>query len=276
MSSADIIEANESNFDYQVIAYSQNIPVIVDFWAEWCDNCRRMSQVLEREAHRNQGQFRLAKVNVDENLDLARRYQVHTVPAQRVFEGGRVIGQLSGPKSNAQLLQFVNQVVPGPGDLLVDKASSLLEKEDYAGVIETCQQILSETPRHPKASLVMIKAYLHRGEVDRAERLLERFPSSPDYQQAEKIEPLVEALQALEHASEPPESKLEAIYQRALRLIMINNYPAALDGLLDVLREDKAYRKGQVKEVILGIFAVLGEDHGLTREYRPRLANILF
>lgn len=122
----------------------------------------------------------------------------------------------------------------------------------------------------------MIKAYLFQGQPEHAQRLLTRFPPSLEYRSVEKLKPLVRALMEIDQ--EPPSGadKQDAIYRRALRLVVLGNHPAALDGLLDVLRENKTYKDGQVKEIVLGLFELLGDDNQLTREYRPRLANILF
>lgn len=276
MNSPDIIEVNEETFDFQVIAYSREVPVIVDFWAEWSQPSRRMGEVLEQAARHHQGQFRLAKVNVDQNLRLARRYQVHTVPAQRVFESGRLIGQLSGAQPEARLLEFVHRMVPGPENLLLEKAASLLAGGEYQQVISVCEEVSKQGIRHPRAYLYQMKAHLHRGNPEEARRLLDRFPADPLYQKAERMGPLIDALQEIQDKNISRDDPLEAVYTRALRLISLNNIPAALDGFLEVLRRDRQYRKGQVKEIVLGIFELLGDDHPVTREYRPQLAMILF
>lgn len=276
MTTPDIIEVNESNFDYQVIAYSQNVPVLVEFWAEWCDPCQRMSVVLEQEARRNHGHFRLAKVNVDENIDLTKRYQVQTVPAQRVFQDGRLVGKLDGSKTTTQVIDFIQKMIPGPESLLVEKAQNLFAAKEYDRVIETCLEILETLPGHPRTTLILIESYLFQGQPEQAQKLLTRFPPSLEYRKVEKLQPLVRALMEIDQEPSSGADKLEAIYRRALRLVVLGNHPAALDGLLDVLRENKAYKDGQVKEIVLGLFELLGDDNQLTKEYRPRLANILF
>ena len=276
MPSPHIVNVDESNFDYQVLAYSQKKPVIVDFWAEWCDPCRRITPVLERLTQESEGKYRLAKVNVDENTKLARRYQVHNLPAIKAFQNGQVIGELRGVQSSEQIRTFVRQIVPGPESLLMEKGQSLFHSADYPEAERVCREILEEQPNHPGATLLLAKSLLAQGEGDEAQFILEHFPPSPEYKSAETLIPLAQAMQL--NSEGPPSSRAEidAVFQRAVRLIAMGNFPAALDGLLDVLRRDKRYRDGEAKEIIVGIFELLGDQHPLSKEYRPKLANILF
>lgn len=276
MSSPFIVHVDESNFDYQVLAYSQKVPVIVDFWAPWCDPCQRISPLLERLAQDRQGKFRLAKVNADENTGLTQRYQVHTLPTIKAFQNGRVIGELRGVKTASQIREFVGQVVPSPEDLLVDKAHSLLAKGEFEEVESICREILEKRPQHPGGTLALIKSLLGQGESQGALDLLRTFPASPQYEQAETLLPLARVMAEEAPGSAPGQDQIDAVYQRAVRLINMGNIPAALDGLFEVLKKDKRYRDGEAKEVVLGLFELLGDDHPLTVEYRPELANILF
>ncbi len=276
MSSPYIVDVDESNFDYQVLAYSQQKPVIVDFWAEWCDPCHQITPLLERLTQESQGKFRLAKVDVDENSELAKRYQVHKLPALKAFQNGQVVGELRGVQTSAQIRTFVRQIVPSPDDLLVDKAQSLFSKGEYAAAEKASREIIKHQPDHPEAKLLLVKSMLAQGKSSEAHFLLEHFPPSPEYNAAQRLRPLAEAMEESGGKMTSPEAGIDAVYQRAIRLITIGNYPAALDGLLEVLRKNKRYKDGKAKEVVLGIFELLGEHHPLTKEYRPQLANILF
>ncbi len=276
MEHPDIVTVDEANFDYQVLEYSKRVPVLVDFWAQWSQTCQRTSPLLEALAEQNSGRFRLAKVDVDQNVQLAQRYQVHTVPTLKTFENGLITRQIVGIITNIQVIDFIQEIVPGPENLLIEKAASLFQTEEYQEVEEISREILENDPTQPRANLLLAKSLIWQGEYREAKRILAQFPSSPEFQGAEKLRPLVEALGTITEGQSPGEELLDAVYLRAVKLISLGNIPAALDGLLDILRKDKQYRGNLPRDLILGVFELLGEDHPLTQEYRPRLANILF
>jgi putative thioredoxin len=276
MENPDIITADESNFEYQVLAYSEQVPVLVDFWAQWSDICQRITPLLEMLAKQNSGRFRLAKVDVDQNIQLAQRYQIHTVPSLKSFENGLITRQIIGIKTNTQVIDFVKQLIPGPDNLLLEKAANLLQSEAYQEVEETCREILEEYPDQPKANLLLVKSLIWQGVYQEASETLKRFPTSQEFQGAEKLIPLVNALAETPDQSNQISESLDPVYYRAVKLIRLGNIPAALDGLLEILRIDKKYRASLPKDLILGLFELLGDDHQLTQEYRPQLANILF
>ncbi len=276
MEQPDIVSVDEANFEYQVLAYSERVPVLVDFWAQWSQTCQRTSPLLEALTEQNSGRFRLAKVDVDQNVQLAQRYQVHTVPTLKTFENGLITRQIVGIKTNIQVIDFVQEIVLGPENLLIEKASSLFQTEDYREVEEISREILEDDPAQPRANLLLAKSLIWQGEYPEAKEILAQFPSSPEFRGAEKLRPLVNALSTITGGQSQEAEQLDAVYFRVVKLISLGNIPAALDGLLDILSKDKLYRGNLPKDLILGLFELLGDDHPLTQEYRPQLANILF
>ena len=275
MDGPDIITADDTNFEFQVLEYSELLPVVVDFWAKWCLDCQRISETLESLAEQHAGRFRLAQVDVDNNPRLTNGYQVHTVPTIKTFENGTVSGQLEGVHTNLQIEVYLKRFVPGPEGLLLEKAASYLKDRQFISTEEICLEILEEVPNNPPARLLLAKSLLWQGEYLEALTTLHHFPASREFRAAEKLAPLAEQLQAASSLSNSG-NPLDAIYTRALGLIENEQIPAALDGLLGILKRDKKYRAGTSQKVILGLFELLGEDHPLTEEYRPLLANALF
>ena len=272
----DIVTADESNFDFQVLAHSEYVPVLVFFWAPWNLVCLKLDPYLEKLVEGYGGRFRLARVNVDENPQLSRKYQVRTVPTIKSFQDGRVSHQSEGINTEGGVLAFVRTVIPGPENLLIEKALQLLRSGDYAEAEQACLEVIEEFPTHPRANLLLAKSLIWQGEYLDALPLLSHFPPSPEYQRSEILYPLVEQLIMNDDRPNPGANPLDLVYRRAIRLIKSGNFPAALDGLLGLIQKDRKYQGGIPRLVMLGVFELLGEEHKITREYRPQLANSLF
>jgi len=270
-----IVSVNESDFDYEVIAYSQRVLVVVDFWAEWCVPCKVLGPILERLANEGKGRFRLAKVNVDENPKLATRFSVRGIPAVKAFRDGEIVAEFTGALPEAKVREFFRNLLPSRVDLILEKAQSLAQAQDWAAAETAFRQVLAERSDDPAALLGLAKCQIAQGRPLEAQNTLRRIPPSREYAAAETLSPLVASMIA---ATTPEESDnpLDAAYQRALRLTGRGNLLAALDGILDVLRQEKHYRRGEAHRAALGLLELLGEAHPLTRQYRDELASVLF
>jgi len=275
MASDNIIDVSESDFEYQVITYSAQVPVIVDFWAEWCVPCRSLSPVLERLTNEAGGSFRLAKVNVDENPNLALRYAVRSIPMVKAFRNGSVVAEFVGVQPESRLREFFSALAPSPADLALEKGDSLLQKNDWTNAEKAYRQALELTPPHPAAMLGLARCLLAQNCAIDANKILTSFPTSRELPAAQGLRPLAAALIRLEHEDISSDDPLEAAYNHALRLVALGNFPAVMDGLLDVIRQDKRYRNGEAHQVMLAILDIQGETP-LTRQYRNELATILF
>jgi len=281
MASDFIVDVSEADFDYEVLAYSQQAPVVVDFWAEWCAPCRVLGPILERIAKEANGSFRLARVNVDGNPNLALRFMVRSIPAVKAFNGGKMVAEFVGAQPEPKVREFLRPLVPSQSDLTLEKAFSLLQMQQPKSAEKAFREVLVQTLDNSVARLGLVKSLLFQGLASECQELLRNFPASREYSNAESIRPLADALVRLENGNLTAddmenETHLDAAYRNSMRLFQRGNIPATLDGLLEILRQDKRYREGEVRRVILGIFELLGENHHLTREYRNELASVLF
>jgi putative thioredoxin len=276
MTPSYIINVTEDDFEYEVIQYSQQIPVVVDFWADWCIPCKTLGPILLELAEKNQGEFRLAKVDVDENPKLAQRFNVRGIPAVKAFKDGQVLAEFTGALSEPQVRKFLDQILPKPWDLLIEKGESLLTLEEWTRAEETFQQILSEHPQHPGALLGLAKSGLAQGQGAATLEILNVFPASREFSQAQQLRPLAEALAQDLSWIDDSDLLIDATYGRALRLIENSNLPAAMDGLLVVLKDNKHYRNNEARQVMVGLLEILGNENPLTRQYRTELASVLY
>ncbi len=272
-----ILDVNESDFEYEVVAYSQNIPVVVDFWASWCRPCKEISAILVKLAHEARGTFRLARVNVDESPNLALRFSVRTLPTIKIFSSGEITAEVVGAQPEFRLREILSRIQPpSPAALAVEKADSILSDHDWPTAETLFREILENDPDNAEGLLGLSKSLLGQGKAREAMLILETFPASRQYAQAEKLRPFAKDLVRFAQRSGDTDSELDAAYWNCIRLAGRGRIPAALDGLLDVLRQDKHYARGQAHQVILSLLELMGDTDPLTRQYRSELASILF
>ncbi|NPA93521.1 MAG: tetratricopeptide repeat protein [Chloroflexi bacterium] len=272
----NFVDVTEADFEEEVLAYSQHTPVVVLFWAPWCKPCLALRQLLEALIQETQGALRLARVNVDQSPNLALRFGVRGLPAVMAFSRGMVVNRFQGTPPEARVRDFIARLTPNPASLALEKGAAMLETQAWEEAEAVYREILTEQPDLPEARLGLAKSLLGQGKALEALWLLQDFPASREYPAAMRLKPLAEALVWASEQPDFAEEPLEAIYLRALRLIAQGNLPAAMDGLLEVLRADKHYRDGLPKDVMLGLFELLGDEHPLTRQYRQELASVLF
>jgi len=275
--SEHIQDVSESTFEQDVVMRSHEVPVVVDFWAPWCGPCRMLGPILERLAIEGGGRFVLARVNVDENPNLAVRYGVQGIPAVKAFRDGEVDSQFVGAQPEGTVRRFVENLSPSPAIQAVAKGLSLLGTRHWAEAEASFRDILLEDETNAAAALGLLKTLVMQGKGAQSLELLGDFPGGTEWAEALKLKPLAELL--VEAEGDPPgddSDPLAAQLHRAAELIKLGNLPAAMDGLLDILRQEKRYRSGFPKEVMLALFTILGDQDPLTRQYRDELASVLF
>jgi putative thioredoxin len=276
MNSEFIVEVNESNFDYEVLAYSQQIPVVVDFWAKWCIPCRVLGPFLEKLTREANGSFRLAKVDVDQNQNLALRFSVRSIPAVKAFREGRIISEFTGNIPEVKIKEFIQTIAPVENDLNLEKGQSYLNSRQGLEATKVFLQILENNPTNSVASLGLLKSYLFQGMGKESLRIILNFPASREYQIAESLKPLAEAFIQIENTSQISQDPLDAAFVNSLRLVKRGNIEASLDGIIEILGQDKNFHDGEAKKDCLNLLELLGEENPITRQYRTELATILF
>jgi putative thioredoxin len=275
-SNENIIDVSEETFEYEVIERSEELPVVVDFWAPWCGPCHMLSPILEKLANDPDYHFILAKVNVDENPNLSIQFRVQGIPAVKAFMYGQVVAEFTGAQPEHKVRAFLEELIPSEVDEAVDAALSLLATHHWAEAEEVLREVLLDYPDYPSALLNLGRALLAQGIGCEAIGYLQDCTDGNEHIMAGKLMPLATYLcqSATEWQDTDDILPIEAVYRRAARLFDQGNVEAAMDGLLDVLREDKRYKNA--KEVILATFALLGDEDTLTQTYRRELATILF
>lgn len=277
MSTDHVINVNELNFEYEVVTYSQNTPVLVDFWAEWCKPCKVLGPLLEKIVNEAAGALRLAKVNIDQNPNLAMQFNVRSIPTVKAFINGQVTSEFVGVQPESRLRDFISSLTPpSPVDLDIEKGQGLLLGQNWREAEAVLRSALEQKPEFPSIQLGLAKALLALNRPEEAAELLKAIPAGREVSQAELLLPYAQCLLNNQQDLLSNEDRLDAIFKNSMRLASQAKFPIALDGLLDILREDKRYRDGQARQMILAILELMGEEDPQTREYRAELTSVLF
>jgi len=276
--STHIINVNETDFQAEVLLHSNQRPVVVDFWATWCVPCRTLDPILEKLAEEANGTFRLAKLDVDANPKVASDYGVRGIPAVKAFRNGQVVADFNGLRPELHIREFIKGLAPVTSDIAVGRADNLLAREKWAAGEEIYREVLDENPDHPGALLGLARSLISQGTAEQALPILQAFPISKEYAKSEQLVPLAQALADLEGGRENSENEdpLAVQYCAALRLANRSQIFAAMDGLLDIIRQNKRYRQDEIRRLMLGFLVALGEENPQTRVYRSELTGLLF
>ena len=271
-----IIDVSEATFEYEVIAHSNQVPVVVDFWAPWCGPCQTLGPMLERLAREATGAFRLAKVNVDENPRLATRFGVQGIPAVKAFKGGQEVAQFVGAQPESMVQRFVRELAPREADRALVEARGFLVARHWPEAEEAARRAFTDDPGSSAAALCLVRALLAQGKGAAALEVMGTFPAGNEVVVVERLRPLAQLMLRAADAAGNGGETAEAEYLQSARLVARGNFAAALDGLLDVLRRDKNYARGEARRVFLALLELMGEEDPLTRTYRDELASVLF
>jgi len=250
-----ISDVTEQDFQQKVVERSKQVPVIVDFWAEWCGPCRTLGPALEKAVGARNGQIELAKLDTDRNPRIAQDFEIASIPAVKAFKDGKVVAEFIGAIPPARIEEFLNGIVPSKADQLTE-----------SGDEESLRKALELDPRHAPAAVGLGRLLLERGETDEARDLLKAFPH--DF--------VADGLAARAELTVAQNGGGADELQAAFSAWDGGDPEMALEKLQEVLgSEDDPERKDLLRRVMVAIFTELGADHPLAREHRRRLAAAL-
>ncbi|MEA2366254.1 MAG: putative thioredoxin [Thermoleophilaceae bacterium] len=245
-----VFDVDEADFEQLVIERSRELPVVVDFWADWCGPCKQLTPVLERAATERAGKVELAKVDVDKNRQLQAAFHIQGIPAVKAFKDGQVAAEFTGALPPAEVERFFDALVPSEAD-------ELAQSGDEADL----RRALELDPAHAGARRELAKLLLRRGDTDEATELLE----------AARGDFVADGLLArLELGSDG------GVLDAAFEAWDAGDHGAALEQLQEALSsEPDPERRDLIRRVMVALFTELGPEHPLAREHRRRLSAAL-
>lgn len=280
-----VIDVTDQTFAAEVLDQSGRVPVVVDFWAEWCGPCRMLGPILEGLAQEYQGQFILAKLDVDSNPQTAMQFRVQGIPAVKAFKDGRLVSEFTGALPEPQVRQFLEGLIPSEADLLTRQAFQWEENNQPAMAETNYREALAQKPDHYPAKVGLGRVLLNQGETDPALEILNSIPEGVPERTA--ADALLAGAQFLKHAAGHTVDELKARVESdpsdvAGRYALGSLYASqmkfgpALEQFLEVVRRDRQYEDDGARKAMLAIFSLVGEDQQIIKEFRQKLANALF
>ncbi len=282
--SAHAIDVTDDTFEREVIEASKSIPVVVDFWAPWCGPCRVLKPILEKVASEYDGRFKLAKVNSDENQEIAAAYGIRSIPDVMAFKDGKPVSHFLGAVPESQVRAFIDSLIPTPSEIERAQAAELREAGDLTGATEALRKAIALDPANDAARLDLAGLLIELKHIDEAEAALAAVQANFDLD--ERLATVRAALAFARSAGSAGEAELKAKlamnpadHETRFALAGLyagsKRYRETLSELLEIVRRDRNWKDGQARKQILAIFNLAEKQPELVSEYRKELASAL-
>ena len=280
-----IIEGLEETFEKEVIERSQEVPVVVDFWATWCGPCQELGPVLESLARDSDGKFVLVKVDVDKQPNLAAAFGVQSIPHVFALRHGQLVNQFAGALPEDQIRAWLDQLQPSPLETLLTEAKQL-EKTEPAEAEAKYREAIELAPQEHVIKIPLARLLLTQHRDADAREIITQLETRGFLEpEAENIKAELDLRAAAaesggvgecrEAAAKNP-GDLSLQLKLAEALAAAQQYPEALDTCLQVVQKDFGPLREQARTTMVNLFQVLGPEAELTRNYRRKLSTALY
>ncbi len=281
--SPHIVDVTRETFA-ELMEASFRVPVLMDFWASWCQPCQALMPVLARLAIEYDGKFILGKLNTEEEQEIAAEFAIRSIPTIKLFKEGKAVDGFMGVQPEGQIRAMLDRYVSRESDAQVAEARELLKTGDAGAAIAILAEAHDADPDNSRVTLALADAQAAKGDVDAAEAALDSLPAN------ERDTPEIAALRnrlffARRLVGAPAAADLDARlaadpgdhdahFQLALTHAVAGNYDAAMDMLLELMQKDRSYGDDAARNGLLKVFEILGNDPRVG-QYRRRMANLL-
>ena len=274
-------EVGAGEFQQQVLERSFELPVLVDFWAAWCQPCQMLMPMLATLAEEFEGKFLLAKVNTDSEQDLARQFGVRSLPTVKLFRNGQVVDEFMGVQPESAIRALLDRHIDRASDQVRQQAATLVQQGRHADAIALLREARRTDPGNDRVSIDLASTLLAAGQLDDAAEILGAFPYAQREQdpvctlltqlnfvrQAGNEDDGVESLRA--QLAEDP-GNLQVRNRLAARLVVAGHMEPAMDQYLEIMKRDRDYGEDAGRKGLIDVFRLLGDDDPRVNGYRRR------
>lgn len=283
-------DVTEATFMADVVEASQEVPIVVDFWAPWCGPCKTLGPMLEEAVKAKRGKVRMVKVDIDQNQAIAAQLRIQSIPTVYAFWQGQPVDGFQGAVQGSEITAFVDRLadLAGDGGLgeAIEAAEEMLAQGAAADAAQTFAAILGEEPENAAAYGGLVRAHLVAGQVDQAEALLTNAPDAladkPEIEaaraqldlarQAEQAGPVAE----LRAAVDADPANQQARFDLAQALHAAGDVETAVEELLELFRQDREWNEGAAKQQLFTIFDALKPQDPIVLKGRRKLSSMIF
>ncbi len=280
-----IFNVTQEDFSQRVLETSRRVPVMVDFWADWCGPCHMLMPILAKLINEYSGQLMLAKVNSDQQQALALHYGVRSLPTVKIFKDGNLVDEFMGAQPESVIRQLLERHIDRESDKLRQEAAGAMEAGDIELALELLQKAMDMDPANTKVKIDLARTLMEKDEPERAEIILDDLRGED--REVSEVKVLKAQLAFKRIASQEPdhlklESKvstdpdnLKARYQLSAHKALVGDFEAAMDQLLEIMRRDQKFEDDAGRKGLLSVFEILGDNDKRVQRYRSKMFNLL-
>ena len=280
-----VFEVNQQNFAAVVVENSQRVPVLVDFWADWCQPCKTLTPLLTKLAQEYRGGFILAKVDAEAEQGLAGHFRVRSLPTVMVVWQGQIVDQMVGVQPESAYRAVIDQLRADPGDQILEQVDALWQHGRQKQAVELLHEALKHEPDRVELKVVLADKLVQLDRGEEARTLLQSLPA--EERDRQPASGLLARLQFADLAQGAPDlATLEAQVrakpddcvarrQLAARYVLAGDYEAALEQFMDILRRDPKFGDEAGRKGLIALFEMLGNENPLVMTYRRRMFSLL-
>ena len=289
------VNLTNENFVQEVIEKSKSIPVIVDFWAPWCEPCKQIAPILDKLVSSSNGRVVLTKMNIDEHPEISQQLQIQSIPAILGFHNGQPVDGFVGVQPESAIKAFVEKLAdlngPSDNDMALEQGRTLFSEKNYNEALEIFGKIAQSEPDNITALSMLANCYLKLNEIDIAKEIISNIESpdkdkNQDYVSAKSQIDILEKsedsnideeeIKNLEKELEEKPDNHQLRYDVAVGFMSKGNYEQAMSHLLFIIEKDRMWNDEAPRKSLLEIFNALGPTDDLAIEGRKKLSSILF
>jgi putative thioredoxin len=281
----NIVEVTRENAQKILLEESAKRLVLIDFWADWCAPCKALLPILEKLVAEYDGLFLLAKLNADEQQEIAGQFGIRSLPTVIFMKDGQPVDAFQGAQPENEIRAKLDKHLPKPWDRLLAVAQQKLEDGDFTGALDDLRPAYNNSEQRYDIAMSLAYTLMQLNRCDEADTILSAISladRTADYQQ------LLTQLQLKREASKSPEiyaleqrlkadpDNIELAFELAAQFSQNNQFKDALSLLFDILKKDREYKDGAAKKTFLDVMAALGKGDPLAVEYQRKYFNLLY